>query len=497
MLDTRKTLVHFLVPPTPGEKKTPDRIFGCNYAFFFQHNVFMLYCATFLREQGFEVKITDCPMENLSLEDAVGKDDPANTLYCFYTVFLARDVDLRTARWLQERSGGRARTIFLGTDPTHTPERYLERPGAVVVRGEPEETLLDLCRALAPAADEAARDLSAVPGISYNDGHGVVHNPTRGPTKDIDQFPIPDRTLLKNPHGYTNAKFKALPVTTMIMSRGCSFKCYYCVPNSQSFMREIEFGKTAVREDKKPVVTKRDLDDIERELQEIVRLGYKGVFILDDQFIWGRRRTLDLLARMGKYPLEYSLLCRPDLLTPEIAQAMAAAGVKHVDLGLESFVQEILDDIQKDMDLPMAVEGIHHLKAAGIEPEINVLFGASPLETEDTMAYTTERVEALGVEIIHVKACSPFPGTRFNKKAKAEGWMVTPDFVPIDPARDALISYPHLPREKLVQHVRDFYKRHYFAPSYLFKQLTRVRSPLELAVKARTARTMWRNIMAS
>ncbi|HHT9125789.1 MAG TPA: B12-binding domain-containing radical SAM protein [Candidatus Brocadiia bacterium] len=487
--------IHFLIPPSSEVGgKSPDRIFGCNYAFFFQHNIFILYPATLLKKAGYDVGVIDCTIENKTIASVL--KDKAD-FYVFYSVFLSREIDLQAANVIESTLSRDIPIIFIGSDPTYYPEKYLLSPNRFVIRGEPEYSLLDLINNLNPPPyTSPSRGEGRVKGegISWYDNGKVIHNPYRKYIEDLDSLPFPDRTLLKNSQKYFNAKFKKLPSTTILTSRGCAFKCYYCVPNSLSFARELECKRWTGA---KPLVVKRGVSNIIEEFRDVASSGYNSVFILDDQFVWGKARTLEILEGIKDLNLEISLLARPDMLTDkELVNKMAEAGVRHVDLGVESFNENILRDIRKDLDVSSIEKSIMLLKESNIKPEINIMLGASPLETEETIKDTLEKVKRYDVDIVHAKICAPFPGTEFQDIAKKSGWMITKEYVPIDTACDSLISYPHLSREKLIELLRAFYREHYFNPKYLTKHLTALKSFNELKNKARTALNMWKNIIA-
>ncbi len=474
--------ITFLIP-TSGEDKNPERIF-CNYAFFFQHNVFLLYPATLLKENGFNVKIIDCPVENKLLDDAISGD---TDIYVFYSVFLSRNPDLKAASYIESKKGKDTCIVFIGSDPTYKPENYLLSENRFVIRGEPEYGLLDFVQKY------SKKEHYKINGLSYQKNNEVIHNAPGEYIKDIDTLPLPDRKLFADPYKYYNPKFKKLPGTTMLTSRGCAFQCYYCMPNSLSFARELEWKRYYKN---KPPVTKRSPQNIISEFDRIKEEGYKSVFVIDDQFIWGRERTLEILSGIKYLQLEIAVLARPDMIQDEeIANALAGAGVKFIDLGVESFNQAILDDIKKNLKISTIKNCIHLLKKAGIEPELNILFGCSPLETKETIRSTIEEVNALDIPIVHAKVCTPFPGTEFHDIAKAKGWMTVDEYTPIYHTRESIISYPHLTDKELVKYVRKFYKQHYFNILYILKQLFKTKSYKEFTNKARTAFNMWKNIL--
>lgn len=437
-----------------------------------------------MKKAGFEVLVTDGPKENLSLVEAL--KIPAD-VYVFYSVFLSRETDIGTAKAISRKK--EKPVIFLGPDPTYYPEKYLKTENFLVVRGEPELTLLELIRKL-----KENQSLSTVRGLSWRRKGKIKQNPPRPVIKNLDSLPTPDRMIYKKPFDYPNARFKNFPSTTMLTSRGCPFRCYYCVPNSLSYARELEERRFKGR---KPPVRFHSAKKVIEEFKQIAKLGFRSVSVLDDQFILDRKRILKICEGIKNLGLEISILARCDAVQDsQLVRALASAGVRHIAFGVESFNQKILDYVKKDLKVETIKKAIDLTKRAGIEPEINVLLGSCPLETKKTIKDTLEKVESLGVEIIHVNICTPFPGTEFEKVAKEHGWVTVPEYIPIDPASQSLISYPHLSDKDLEKAVRRFYRRHYFSPRYLLSNLAKIKSPQELWVKLKTAKNIVRNVFS-
>jgi len=465
-------MIHFLIPSTAerGKQEVLDRIFGCNYGFFPQHNVFILSPATVLKQAGFEVEISDCVVEKISLTEALGR---GGDVFVFYSVFLSRDTDLWAAKEIKKRFGKKW-IIFLGNDPVWFIDKYLLADNHIVIRGEPEETVVELMKELR----KKKPNLRNVRGISWRRGKKIVHNPPRGLIENLDKLPIPDRMLLKKPFDYPNARFSQFPSTTMLTSRGCSYRCSFCFPNSLSFAREIEWKKI---HGKKPPVRVRSAKKVIEEFKLVAQQGFRSVSVLDDQFLWERKRTEEILEGIKDLNLEISILARCDRITDfKLAKMLAQAGIRHIAFGVESFHQKILDYIKKDLDVHTIERAIRWCQQAGIEPEINVILGSCPLETKQTITETLNKVERLKVDIVHTNICVPYPGTEFGKIAKEKGWMKVPEYFPIDSSVQSLISYPHLSDKELVRAVKRFICRHYFSPWYLWRSLRKIKSPKEL-----------------
>ncbi|MBM3233803.1 radical SAM protein [Candidatus Pacearchaeota archaeon] len=482
-MNNNKMKIHFLIPPT--KERNPDRLFGCNYSFFLQHNIFILYPATYLKKNGFSVKFIDCVIEEKTLNEALEEEAD---VYVFYSVFLSRELDLKTADIIQEKWQNKP-IVFIGADPTIYPEKYCNN-NRFIVRGEPEETLLALCREFS----RKNKNFKKIRGLSFFNKK-IINNPPRNYIKNLDKLPFPDRNLIAKPFKYFNPKFRKLPSTTMLTSRGCAFRCEFCIPNSLSFAREVEWKKYFK---KKPPVAMRTPENIIQEFRLIKNQGYKSVFIVDDQFVWGKERTIKILKGIRNFGIEISLLARCDMLSDEdIVKEMALSNVKFIDLGIESFSQEILKDVRKDLDVKTIHKCVNNLKKYNIEPEVNIVLGCSPLETKKTIKNTINEVKKMDVEVVHATVCTPFPGTDFRERAIKNKWTEDRDYVPIDPGADSLIEYPHLKRKELVKSVKSVYRKHYFSPRYILKQLLKTRSLAELKNKARAGFGIFKNIIIS
>lgn len=432
----------------------------------------MLYTASLLIHKEHNVKITDFNYARSSLSDVIGDDD--SDAYGFWTIFLSRDLDRKWAAKISTLKPSKP-IVFMGTDPTHNPDQYLTARNRFVVRGEPEYTVLDFV--------DRGCDPENVTGISFSQGGAPKHNPPRGTIENLDELPFPNRELISGAHDYCNPRFRSFPSTTILTSRGCSYRCTYCVPNSLSFARELEHKRFNLH---KPAVRLRSVESITEEFRQISASGFRSVSIVDDIFPWGDRRTVDICNKIAPLGLELACLARADhLLNLETVKAMADAGFSHIDFGFESFNQAILDDIHKDATLESYYQAVENLRRCGIEPEINILLGASPLETIETIKETEQVLQKLDPEIVHVQICTPFPGTEFNERAKENGWITTGEYIPIDPTEESIISYPHLSAKDLEESLRRINRRRYLRPRYIARQFFGVKSRRELSEKAK------------
>jgi radical SAM superfamily enzyme YgiQ (UPF0313 family) len=463
--------VTFLVPPVLFGKREVERVFGCTYGIYPFPNIFILYCVSVLRKSH-SVRYRDFAVDRRTREDFLGflRDDDSD-MYCFYTVNLAQKTDLDAAGMIRSVRGDRPYLVFLGPRPTHKSEEFLMDERTFVVRGEMEEGLSRL-------ADHLSRDSSpnGIPGISYRNGGGIVHGDSAALIEPLDDLPFPARDVL-DPSRYYNPKLTKKPFTAIITSRGCPYPCRYCVPSSMTFARELEYK---AHNPKKPPVRLRSVENIDAELREIHEAGYRSVSILDDQFIWGKKRTLDIIGLMGKYGFDWGCLARADLVDEDIGRALAENGCSYIDIGVESFHQEVLDDIKKDIDVKRMIDSLNILKRYKVPMKFNMLVGSSALETEESIRESIRIARGFEPESMMISICNPFPGTDFWDESVEQGWLIGDTYRPVDVQKEATIQYPHLPKKKLEEIVRSENRKFFLRPRFILKNIWRITTPSSL-----------------
>lgn len=472
----------FLIPPALDKNPPAERIFGCNYGIYPQPNIFMLYPATILKNNGYEVHFMDFTIKG---NEKIGfkKFCKVSTfdIVIFYTVFLSKQTDI-IARNMMCQNNKKTKFIFISTEPTASPDSFIDE-NTVVIRGEPEERIMPLIEAL-----KNNKGFEHIPGISYRKDGKNIHQGGYTVLDNLDKLPFPDRTILNSKY-YYNPKLRLQPFTTIVASRGCSFGCYYCVPNSLDFAREIEFK----RENKmsKPPVRLRSMQNVIAEFQMLAGQGYKSISFLDEQFVWGNDRTIELCKGIAPFKIEWLCSARADMLqNKEVTKAMAQGGCKNVSIGIESFDQGILDYIGKGCKVEVFYSAVKNLRDAGIGVEFNILLGSCPLETKDTIKQTFKEVIKLNPDYALFSVCTPFPYTVFHARAKAEGWMIKPEYDPIDPIKESFISYPHLTKNDLEKIIKQLYLRYYFRFGYIWKKISNLRNMTDLLNKIKTSLTI-------
>lgn len=473
----------FLVPPVGynARNATIDRVYGCNYGFDHKPPVHLLQVATFARDAlGWDVRLLDCPAEGV---DVAGFErhvaDEAYDVVLHWTTYLSSVEDLAAARAVQARAKGMVRSVFMGTGSGWRPEEFQVANGFSLL-GEPEETLRELAAAWADG-----RPYEGIDGLAWWDGPTLKRGGFRK-LLDVSALPMPDRRLLLG--SYRANRLGAGPVTVMVVSRGCGFRCTFCTPNAVDQAIELEYKRLQARYVDRPPLRKRTVDQIVAEFEDIAALGYRSVEIADNIFTWGKARTREICARIEPLGLEWICLARANMLhDDETLQAMRRAGCKMVYMGSESFDDGLLADMAKDLKVADVRKAVEACRRNGIEPEVSVLMGGSANETWRSLWYSWRAARSLGTPFVHFSVALPAPSTELYDIARENGWFVDGDFVPTDNARDVIVNLPHLSATELRVALKLAYASQYLSPRGVARQLSEVRSSRDVLHKAKGA----------
>lgn len=455
----------FLIPPTEANlKKTYiDRVYGCNYGFDYKTPIHLLILATIARKLGHSVRFLDCPAEGYNLKKLIDyiKNQRSINIAVFFTVWLSKEADIYTAEIIHGMLNN-VKIIFTGPYPTWRPELFLKNNDYLVIRGEPENTFTEIIQ----KNDLKENILHEISGLSFVNGESIAHNDSRE-LLDINTIPMPDRSLLKG--NYVFNRINEYPATIMCVSRGCSYNCTYCAPHALDQAIELEYTR---RQSGKPPLRLRSIKQVISEFKQIASVGYKGIEICDNQFVWDKTRTIEICNAIQHLRLSWICYARADhLKDKEMLILMHRAGCKLIYIGTESFNQEILDDVNKEMSVKDSYKAVELLRDCGIEPEVSILLGASGLETEKTILYSIQEARRLKTNFVHYSIASPLPNTHLYKFAKEKGWLKIGEFIPNDNVRDALLDLPYISAERLKVIIRKCYARQYLSLRFITQQI--------------------------
>jgi anaerobic magnesium-protoporphyrin IX monomethyl ester cyclase len=368
-------------------------------------------------------------------------------------------------RWVDLLAAStRAHLTAIGVHVTATARETLGRSRLhSVVRGEPEWIVADLAACLAEG-----RPLESVRGLSFARGGQLVDNPDRGFEDDPDALPPPARDLLDERDYFLPILNR--PYTLVVPSRGCPHHCTYCTA-------PLYYGKRLRRRTPSRVVD---------EIESVARRGVVSDFVMwSDTFTLDRAFVLEICRELSARRLAVRWMCnsRVDCIDPALARAMHRAGCRGISFGVESGVQQILDNVRKGTTVEQGATAIAVAREAGIQTLAHFILGL-PGETRQTIDQTIAYAKRIDPDWAQFYAATPLPGTQFHEQSRRAGSL------PIAASWDRfelnvpLISTPALSSVELGRARRRAYAEFYLRPVMLRRVLSQIR-PGQVGVLAR------------
>lgn len=357
------------------------------------------YIAASLQEAGHDVTLIDCTFSDRGavLSQALAVRAEVVGIYCMVTL-------LDDSLWFARQLRAQTRLLVVGGPlPTCDPVPFLEHFD-LVVRGEGEQTILDLLDAYRQGFDPGA-----VPGIVYrkktrepNEAE-VIFTQERPFTKDLDRIPFPARELLPNEQYIQHARKKyGYSITTVMSTRGCPFRCEFC--------SNVVFGGS---------YRERSPENVVDEIEEALRLGYDRISFADDVFTMKTDRVVSICAEILRRGLQFKWEClgRVDSLDTPTALKMKQAGCTRIYFGIESANQDILQLMNKRItpaQAQCAVEIAH-----GADLEVGAFFILFyPGDTDATVLQTLHFATSLPLDYLGLSMPYPLPGTALFERVQ-------------------------------------------------------------------------------
>lgn len=368
--------------------------------------------AATLRNAGFDVEILDFnahrPSRDKIIETLRKKTWDIAGVSGLITTYLFQQWIISELKRIKPH----APVVSGGGFATSCPDLLFERTATdIAVLGEGEETILELCRAIANGSN-----LRKILGIHFRRDGEVLRNRARKNIDNLDDVPFPAWDLLpmeiylKNPiwgdvANNSSGFSKDVKVTrsmNIISSRGCPFSCNYCYHL---------FGRSNYR--------LRSARNVIEEIEMLVdryRVDFFG--FVDDNMMASEKRLLEFCDLMEKknFPVTWGCHGRVTSAIPHLLQRMAETGCVWIGYGIESGCQKILDAMNKRSTVARARQAIRDTRKAGIYPNTTFIFGY-PGETRETIQETIDFKREMGIECGSFFA-TPYPGAPLYEQIK-------------------------------------------------------------------------------
>lgn len=326
------------------------------------------------------------------------------TLVVVRTALCSLDWDMSVCATIKQASPHVKLAVYGSILPHVRPRVEQEASLDYILLGEPDETVREL-------AEGRAED--EILGLTFLRDGAWIERPARPFLKDLDSLPFPDWEALPYqryalPASSASAQVPFLP---MLTSRGCPFGCHYCpYPLGQGLPFRRRSAKNVV-------------DEIEHLVRD---LGIQYILFRDPVFTLRQDRVAEICREIQARGLKFRWKCetRPDCVTEDLLQQMAAAGCEGINFGVESAEAEIQAGVgRKPITREKIIEIVDICRKLKLKTFCFFIIGL-PGDTVRSVLKTIDLGVRLRSNWIQFTAASPFMGT------KLRAWAVTNNLTP-------------------------------------------------------------------
>ncbi len=317
--------------------------------------------------------------------------------------------------------------LYGGPEVSYEGKEFLENhPGEYVIVGEGEKTFREFV--LYKFGEGKIEDIK---GLNYKRDGKVFENPKR-PEMDMNELVFP----------YTYEEDINNKIVYYEASRGCPFKCKYCL---SSVMHGVRF---------------LDVERVKKELKYFMERGLKLVKFVDRTFNCNREYTVELLKYLSEQDTEtrFHFEVAADLLTEEQIEILnnAPKGRFQLEVGVQTTNNEVLHNINRYITYENIKEKV--LKVASgknVMQHLDLIAGL-PGEDLESFKKSFNDVHAIRPDEIQLGFLKLLKGSSMREEAEKWGIVYSP-YAPYEIIRSKDISYEELLLLKKVEAMVDKY----------------------------------------
>jgi radical SAM superfamily enzyme YgiQ (UPF0313 family) len=453
--------------------------------------IWLAYGTGVLEANGFDVFLIDAPARGVDLPKVLERVvDVHPDLVVLDTSTPSIRNDLQIAGEIR-RVLPNVCIVLVGTHVSALAEETLLASTApdAIARREYEQTILELACLLRdfPEAKASREGFDRILGLSYRMGDRITHNPDRPFIEVIDSLPWVSPVYKKhlNIRDYFNPN-ALYPMVTLITSRGCPFRCSFCVYPQVFTGRKYRF---------------RSIGDVLDEMEYVIREfpEARSIFFEDDTLTANKKRCLafadGILNRGIRIPWTANSRIELDLETME---RIRAAGCRQLCVGFESGDQQTLDTMKKGTRLERMARFMEDSRKSGLLIHGCFMVGF-PGETRESIFRTIDLAIQLKPDTVQFYPVMVYPGTEAYAEYHRRGWITALNYenwVTPEGLHNCMIRNETLNGAELVRLCDLARRRFYLRTEYITYKLVQVLiRPSEWGRTVKAARTFFRHLI--
>lgn len=346
--------------------------------------------------------------------------------------------------------GGRT-VAWAGLEASYDVEdHFLENPGLdIIIRGEGELTNRELFEKL-----ESKESLEDILGISYREDDRIIHNPDRPLIENLDEVPSP----------FKNIKAGQGKMIYYEMSRGCPFKCTYCLSSTMEGLRY--FSKDRIKED----------------LLEIIESDAKVVKLVDRTFNANEKFSMEIMTFIRENAREdmvFHMELMAHMISDDFLEFLSGLpkDLFQFEIGIQSSNEKTLKAIDRVTDLDRLAYVVRKIKSfSNIHLHVDLIVGL-PYEDYQSFRDSFDYAYSLGADKIQIGFLKVLRGSKISQETdKYE--IKYRSYPPYEVLQTKYISSSQIYRLKIIEDIVDrYYNEGYF--DHTLKYLIKDESPFK------------------
>lgn len=424
--------------------------------------LWLMYAAAVVEQDGFDIVFIDAPAKRLSADrtnERIKKVAKDARLFVLNTSTPSIYSDIKFGNALK-KAYPKSKVMLVGTHPSAVPEETLGLSDAIdiVARHEYDYIVRNVARTLRDGGN-----LRNVRGITYREQDEIINTSDEDKIENLDTIPMAAAFIKKyldvRDYVFPAASYPAIQIFT---GRGCPAHCNFCV-----YPQTLHGHKYRLRSPQNVVDEFQYIVDNFPEVREVV--------IEDDTFTADKQRVLDICKLIKQRNLQKRIkwLCNARVnIDLETMREMKSAGCHLIIPGVESYNDQILQNIKKGSNLKLIDTYMANAKKAGLMVHACYMVGNEG-ETKETMKRTLRAALRFKTDTAQFFPLMPYPGTEAYKWAKDNGYISGKyeDYLQKDGTLNCIVDTPELSAQELVSFCNYARKKYYMRPWYIAHRL--------------------------
>lgn len=295
--------------------------------------------------------------------------------------------------------------IIGGPHVTVLPKDFLENSNFdVVCVGEGVETLVDLCLSYIESGFLGIKDIK---GIAFKDEEGNIHlNSPRSFLFSLDEYPYPSNSIglfLKE----IGKSEKVINEPIFILAGfGCPRRCIFCA--------QYSIHLHGARE--------KSAESLFEEIKTLYYKGFRRFALVQETFLQNKNRLdrfCQLLNNSG-FLVEWTIEAHPSEVSYQLLLQMKEAGLRFIQVGVESGDQKLLDRLGKKINLDQVINLKNWCRILNIHTTFYFLVGLPNQDWPSILrsALFIKKNYPFNKFTYHipVSVAIPYPGTQIAKE---------------------------------------------------------------------------------